>query len=223
MDHRWDDMLHEEHIRRVEQERYEKERIGRDPQVERRDQLAAPRERVNKSPWEIGASHWDQRDLYTRNSDIDERGYARGPSVHPEEGSYAYHRDVAPPHPADAKPVPAGRPHDSPSIYERQAWPWLNYDRWQPDHGWWRRSDDSIREDVCEALAYEPRLDARDIEVEVKDGEVTLKGTVATRDEKRLAEHVLETIRGVSDIHNRLTIKKDDDDGIAFTAPIPAF
>jgi hypothetical protein len=248
MDHRWDEMLQAEHRRRVEQGRYASQRgPEHDPDVERRDQLEYARRRVNKSPWEIGASHWDQRDLYTRNNHIDDSGYARGPSVHPDVGSYAYHRDdVAPP---SHRFGPGG-----PNIYEREAWPWLNYERVQPipqDEGlWgrvkheasrvvgkitghpaedsatrpkgWRRADEAIREDVCEALAYHDGLDASDIEVEVKDSEVTLKGTVRDRLSKRAAEHLAENVRGVRDVHNRLTIRKDDDD-MAFTAPIPAF
>ncbi|MDB4938242.1 MAG: hypothetical protein JWP87_5214 [Labilithrix sp.] len=248
MDHRWDEMLQAEHRRRVEQSRYANARgpIERDEDVERRDQLEYARRRVNKSPWEIGASHWDQRDLYTRNNHTDDSGYARGPSVHPEVGSYAYHRDdIAP----ERHRVGAG----GPSLYEREAWPWLNYERVQPipEEGegiWgrvkheasrvvgaitghphqhkgpkgWRRADDAIREDVCEALAYHHELDASDIEVEVKDAEVTLKGTVRDRASKRTAEFLAEHVRGVRDVHNRLTIRKDDDE-LAFTAPIPAF
>lgn len=216
MDHRWDEMLQAEHRRRVEEARFAGRRIEDDPDVDRRDQLAAARNRVNKSPWEIGASHWDQRDLYTRGNDTDESGYRRGPSVHPAEGSYAYHRDEPPP--------PSMRYRDGgPSVYEREAWPWLNYDRMQSaGPKGWRRADDVIREDVCEALAYQHELDATDVEVEVKDAEVTLKGTVVDRHAKRLAEHLVEGVRGVEDIHNRLTIRKDDDD-LAFTAPIPAF
>ncbi len=216
MDHRWDEMLQAEHRRRVEQSRYDNGPIARDPDVERRDQLEYARRRVNKSPWEIGAAHWDQRDLYTRNNHIDDSGYGRGPSAHPAEGSYAYHRDDAPP---KSQRFGAG----SPSIYEREAWPWLNYERVQPvAGGGWRRADDSIQEDVCEALAYHDHLDAREIEVEVKDAEVTLKGTVKDRASKRLAELLAEHVRGVLDVHNRLTVRKDDDE-LAFTAPIPAF
>jgi len=246
MDHRWDEMLQAEHRRRIEEARYAATRIEDDPDVDRRDQLAAARNRVNKSPWEIGAAHWDQRDLYTRGNHTDASGYARGPSVHPEEGSYAYHRDEPPP-----PSLRFGK--DGPSVYEREAWPWLNYERLQADehgpeghgivgkmlHGaervarkitgrppagpkGWRRADDVIREDVCEALAYQHELDASDIEVAVKDAEATLTGTVRDRHAKRAAEHFAEGVRGVDDVHNRLTIQKDDDD-LAFTAPIPAF
>jgi hypothetical protein len=220
MDHRWDELLQAEHRRRVEEERYWKRRPERDRDVERRDELASAGMR-NRSPWEIGASHWDQRDLFTTNSRIDETGYARGPSVHPPEGSYAYHRSLDPDRVAQEM-LPA-RPPGNPNVYEREAWPWLNYDNYEHGRkGWWHRADDSIREDACECLAYDPRVDARDIEVHVRDAEVVLDGTVGSRAEKRLAERLVETVRGVVDVHNRLTIRKADDD-TSFTVPEPVF
>jgi hypothetical protein len=215
MDHRWDEMLQAEHRRRVEQSRYDNERIATDRDVERRDQLAAARTRVHKSPWEIGASHWDQRDLYTRNNHTDESGYARGPSVHPDTGSYAYHREAPPP--------PSRHAANGPSIYEREARPWLNYERLEQGPKGWRRPDESIREDACERLTVDHHLDAREVEVAVKDGEITLTGTVPDRGSKRRAELLVEHLRGVTDVHNQLTIKKKDDDDLAFTAPIAAF
>lgn len=239
MDHRWDELLQAEHRRRVEEGRYGGRQIESDEDVARRDQLALARRRVNKSPWEIGAAHWDQRDLYTRNSRIDGAGYALGPSFHPEVGSYAYPRAIVP-----GNDRPSGP--DGPSIYEREAYPWLNYERLQrPGEGvWdkvkhgasrvvetltghhqgtgpkgWRRADASVREDVCEAFADDPSLDASDVEVTVKDAEVTLEGTVPDRASKRRAETLCEHCRGVHDVHNRLTIRKNDDD-LAFTSPI---
>lgn len=42
----------------------------------------------------------------------------------------------------------------------------------------YRRSDERIREDVNERLLLDTELDATNIEVEVREGEVTLAGTV---------------------------------------------
>jgi hypothetical protein len=67
-----------------------------------------------------------------------------------------------------------------------------------------QRSDVTVREDVCEALAYDEALDATGIDVTVDDGEVTLRGTVGSRKEKRLAELVAAQVRGVRDVHNEL-------------------
>lgn len=211
MDHRWDEMLQAEHRRRVEEGRYAGRTIESDEDVARRDQLALARQRVNKSPWEIGASHYDQRDLYTQNSRTDDAGYGRGPSVHPEVGSYAYPRDF---HPETQRRSPS-----EPNVYEREAYPWLNYERLERGPKGWARSDESIYDDTCEALTVDSTLDASDIEVAVHEREVTLTGTVRDRQQKRIAELVAEQVRGVHDVHNRLSIRKSDDD-MAFTTPI---
>ena len=68
----------------------------------------------------------------------------------------------------------------------------------------YRRSDERIREDVCDLLSDNPKVDATDIEVSVENGEVTLSGTVRTRDDKRRAEYVADAISGVRDVHNQL-------------------
>ena len=68
----------------------------------------------------------------------------------------------------------------------------------------YRRSDERIREEVNERLTDHPRIDATDIEVQVENGEVTLDGTVADRNQKRLAEDIADDCRGVIDVHNRL-------------------
>jgi len=70
----------------------------------------------------------------------------------------------------------------------------------------YRRSDERIREDVCDLLSDNPKVDASDIEVSVENGEVTLSGTVRSRDDKRRAEYVADAIGGVRDVHNRLRI-----------------
>ena len=70
----------------------------------------------------------------------------------------------------------------------------------------YRRSDERIREDVCEMLAEDRYVDAREVEVTVKDGEVTLAGTVPDRSHKRLVEDIAHEARGVRDVHNRLRI-----------------
>jgi hypothetical protein len=70
----------------------------------------------------------------------------------------------------------------------------------------YRRSDERIREDVCERLTEHPGIDASDIEVEVKEREVTLNGNVPDRRMKRLAEDIAESVGGVVDIHNFLRI-----------------
>lgn len=70
-----------------------------------------------------------------------------------------------------------------------------------------QRSDERIRETVCERLESAHEVDASDIEVEVKDGEVTLKGTVGSRSMKRSAEDHVESLSGVKDVTNNLRVK----------------
>lgn len=71
----------------------------------------------------------------------------------------------------------------------------------------YRRSDERIREDVCDRLTEHPEIDAGEIEVSVKDGEVTLTGTADDRQAKRMAEDVAESVSGVKDVHNRLSMR----------------
>jgi osmotically-inducible protein OsmY len=68
----------------------------------------------------------------------------------------------------------------------------------------YRRSDARILEDVNEQLTDDPRLDASGLEVTVDGGEVTLSGTVDSREAKRRAEDIAESVSGVAYVVNRL-------------------
>jgi hypothetical protein len=68
------------------------------------------------------------------------------------------------------------------------------------------RSDERIREMVCEALTDHDEVDASNIDVVVKNCEVTLSGTVDDRQQKRLAEDIAERCSGVKDVSNQLKI-----------------
>lgn len=70
-----------------------------------------------------------------------------------------------------------------------------------------QRSQETIREMVCDRVEDDRRVDASGIDVSCDDDEITLHGEVATRCEKRLAEASAESVRGVEDLHNRLTIR----------------
>ena len=74
----------------------------------------------------------------------------------------------------------------------------------------WKRSDERIREEACEALYRDARIDASDIDVEVKEGTVKLRGNVDSRDIKRAAERCVEDISGVEDVQNELRVKKQE-------------
>jgi hypothetical protein len=100
-----------------------------------------------------------------------------------------------------------------PVVQERSFEPWREEARYV-EHGpfagrgprGWKRRDERIFEDVCDALTEAPDVDASDIDVEVKGGEVTLTGAVRDRRQKRIAEDVCEDVPGVDDVHNKLHV-----------------
>ena len=72
----------------------------------------------------------------------------------------------------------------------------------------YRRSDERIKEDVCQCLTDDSHIDASDIEVSVNDREVVLSGTVESRFEKRHAEDLIDRIPGVRDVINSLRVTR---------------
>jgi osmotically-inducible protein OsmY len=100
------------------------------------------------------------------------------------------------------------------------------YQRNNPDRELWRitgpytgrgprdyhRTDEQILEDICERLTQHGQVDASGIDVKVNDGEVYLSGTVDRKREKRIAEDLAYTVRGVRDVINR--IRLDAEDGV---------
>lgn len=72
------------------------------------------------------------------------------------------------------------------------------------------RSAERIREDVCERLTEDPTIDATNMDIRVEGNEVILTGSVHTRDEKRRAEDLAESIRGVANVQNNLRIERGD-------------
>ena len=75
------------------------------------------------------------------------------------------------------------------------------------------RSDERIREDVCDRLTDDPQLDASSIDVRVQKGEVTLDGTVGHRNDKRHAEDLIDDVSGVKHVQNNLRVKPDAERG----------
>jgi osmotically-inducible protein OsmY len=70
----------------------------------------------------------------------------------------------------------------------------------------YKRTDERILEDVCDCLTEDRRVDARNIQVTIKDGEVTLDGTVDSREAKRRAEDIVDDISGVGHVQNNLRV-----------------
>ena len=73
----------------------------------------------------------------------------------------------------------------------------------------YERSDERIREDVCERLSQDEYVDAHDIEVTVTERVVTLSGTIDDRGSKRRAEDIAESVGGVRDVQNQLRLVRE--------------
>jgi osmotically-inducible protein OsmY len=63
-----------------------------------------------------------------------------------------------------------------------------------------------FQEDVIEALAFDPRVKADDIAVSVKEGVVTLHGTVPSLSQKWQAEDIVKRVRGIKGIADELVV-----------------
>jgi len=72
------------------------------------------------------------------------------------------------------------------------------------------RSDDRIREDVCDRL-MQGHIDPSRLTVRVSNGEVTVEGQVDNRNDKYHVEEILDQVLGVKDVDNRLRVRRQDD------------
>jgi osmotically-inducible protein OsmY len=77
----------------------------------------------------------------------------------------------------------------------------------------YRRSDERIQEEICDCLTAAGNIDASEIGITVRGGEVTLEGTVPERSMKRAAEDLAEQISGVKEVTNRLRVESKGGDG----------
>lgn len=77
----------------------------------------------------------------------------------------------------------------------------------------YKRSDDRIYEEVCEALMKDRHVDASTIGVKVEKRVVYLSGKVNSRQVKKMAESIVEGLPGVQDVRNELTIVTSEKPG----------
>ena len=64
---------------------------------------------------------------------------------------------------------------------------------------------------MSDRLTDDDSLDAGEITVQVKGGEVTLSGTVNSREDKRRAEDLVESCSGVKEVINNLRVNRRDE------------
>jgi osmotically-inducible protein OsmY len=68
------------------------------------------------------------------------------------------------------------------------------------------RPDEQIQEDIKSSLLMDPAADSYEITARVNDGHATLKGTVDSWQERRLAEKVVLGVRGVLGVTNNIEV-----------------
>lgn len=74
-------------------------------------------------------------------------------------------------------------------------------------------TDDELQDWVREELCWDPKVDSAAIAVSASDGEVTLRGTVASFRQKREAQRAAERVYGVTSVRNELEVRIVDEHG----------
>src|SRR4051812_6659699 len=69
------------------------------------------------------------------------------------------------------------------------------------------RTDSEIQKDVKDELSWSANVKSDDVNVEVKDGFVTLSGTLDSYARKVAAENAALSVIGVADVTNKIEIK----------------
>lgn len=68
------------------------------------------------------------------------------------------------------------------------------------------KTDTQLQKDILEELRWDPRITEREIGIAVKDGVVTLTGSVPSFAERYAAEVIVEGIKGVKALANELVV-----------------
>jgi osmotically-inducible protein OsmY len=74
-----------------------------------------------------------------------------------------------------------------------------------------KRTDAEIREDIEQALLDDPATEVYEVGIEVKDGIVTLAGTVDSWLKRELSERRAKGVGGVLEVRNRITVAYKDE------------
>jgi hypothetical protein len=70
------------------------------------------------------------------------------------------------------------------------------------------RSDERIREDISERLMLADGIDSSEVSISVKEGRVSLEGTVPTRSMKHQIEDLADYTAGVTEVDNRIRVER---------------
>lgn len=74
------------------------------------------------------------------------------------------------------------------------------------------RTDERIRDEICERLTFTTGIDVREVSVDVDNGKVTLGGTVRTRGQKYDIEDLADNTFGVTEVENNIRVQRQDVD-----------
>ncbi|WP_081478084.1 BON domain-containing protein [Achromobacter arsenitoxydans] len=127
-----------------------------------------------------------------------DRGYDGPTSFGDDEGGYYGDRPSAREEPMSFDTAERGG-------YGRGMTAWRDRGSRRTDPKGYIRSDERVRENVCESLAHSG-LDVSDVSVSVADGKVTLEGTVPNRRMKHDVEDCTVECAGVKDVENRIRV-----------------
>jgi osmotically-inducible protein OsmY len=76
----------------------------------------------------------------------------------------------------------------------------------------YQRSDERLKELICERLRDDPQIDPSEVTVTVQSGKITLEGTVDSRQAKNAIEDIAEQF-GVEDVQNNLRVQRVSQSG----------
>lgn len=75
-----------------------------------------------------------------------------------------------------------------------------------------KRSDERIRDEICERLTFASGVNVRDVSVDVSNGVVTLNGTVERRAQKYDIEDIADNTFGVTEVENNIRVERQPTD-----------
>lgn len=102
-------------------------------------------------------------------------------------------------------------PSESPGYGTAGPWgQWRDVARDRQGPRGYTRSDERIREFICERLTQLHQHDVSDVSVNVSDGHVTLEGTVPERYMKYRIEDTADNCWGVKDVENHIRVRSRD-------------
>lgn len=79
--------------------------------------------------------------------------------------------------------------------------------KYPPGPKGYQRTDERIREEICDELMQTDHIDSSEVTVDVAAAKVTLDGTVPERWMKHAIEDLADACPGVQDVENRIRIK----------------